>query len=294
VIVKSLAVSSGEYQSVVLAIDNSKAVSGGELKAILDAAHSFIATVPSTVPFGVVTLASKPAVLQKAVFHDQPQARRALDSIKLARTPASLDQGLRASLDAIAPRGQRNVVVFAGGSTGGQSISAGTTRAAKRSGVRVSAVVLGGQVGSDLSALSEQTGGTADTATSGTLRQVSDALAHRVGDQYLLSYQSHADPGERLDISVAVNGETLHTSVSVPSSATPGVSPTPNPALFSGTRGYILIIAILVALLVLTSIPGRMRRRRRNRAGGDGAGGGGAGGGGAPRRRQRRRERQKG
>ena len=79
VIVKSLAVSSGEYQSVVLAIDNSKDVSDSELKAILNAAHAFIAAVPSTVPFGVVTLASKPQVLQKAVFHDQPDARRALE-----------------------------------------------------------------------------------------------------------------------------------------------------------------------------------------------------------------------
>jgi hypothetical protein len=293
VIVKSLAVSSGEYQSVVLAIDNSKDVSDAELKAILNAAHEFIATVPSTVPFGVVTLASKPKVLQKAVFHDQADARRALDSIKSSSSSASLDEGLRVARSALAPRGQRNLLLYATGSTAGQSISSSTSKAVEKTGARVSAIVLNGKAGGDLSSLSSATAGTVETATTGTLSQVNDALAHRIGDQFLLSYQSHAAPGEKLDLTVQVNGQTLHTSATVPSGAPPGVTPTPDTALFSGTRGYILIIVIVVVLLVLTSIPGRIRDRRRRRAGGGGGHGGGGGGGGRKsRRRERQRERQ--
>jgi hypothetical protein len=293
VIVKSLAVSSGEYQSVVLAIDNSKDVSDAELKAILNAAHEFIATVPSTVPFGVVTLASKPKVLQKAVFHDQADARRALDSIKSSSSSASLDEGLRVARSALAPRGQRNLLLYATGSTAGQSISSSTSKAVEKTGARVSAIVLNGKAGGDLSSLSSATAGTVATATTGTLSQVNDALAHRIGDQFLLSYQSHAAPGEKLDLTVQVNGQTLHTSATVPSGAPPGVTPTPDTALFSGTRGYILIIVIVVVLLVLTSIPGRIRDRRRRRAGGGGGHGGGGGGGGRKsRRRERQRERQ--
>jgi len=293
VIVKSLAVSSGEYQSVVLAIDNSKDVSDAELKAILNAAHAFIAAVPSTVPFGVVTLASKPQVLQKAVFHDQPDARRALDSIKRSSSPVSLDGGLDAAVKgAIAPRGQQSVLLYVAGSTAGQSISSSTSKAVEKSGARVSAIVLNGKAGGDLSSLSSQTAGTVETATTGTLSQVNDALAHRIGDQFLLSYQSHAGPGEKLDLTIKVNGETLHTSATVPSGAPPGVSPTPDTALFSGTRGYILIIVIIVVVLVLTSIPGRVRDRRRRRAGG-GGGGAGAGDGGGGRRERRRRDRRR-
>jgi von Willebrand factor type A domain len=296
VIVKSLAVSSGEYQSVVLAIDNSKDVSESELKAILNAAHAFIAAVPSTVPFGVVTLASKPQVLQKAVFHDQADARRALDSITRSSSSASLDAGLRVARSALAPRGQRSVLVYAGGSTAGQSISSSTSKSVEKSGARVSAIVLNGKAGGDLSSLSSATAGTVETATNGTLSQVNDALAHRIGDQFLLSYQSHAGPGEKLDLTIQVNGETLHTSATVPSGAAPGVTPTPDTALFSGTRGYILIIVIIVVLLVLTSIPGRVRDRRRQRAGSGGGGGGrgdgGRGGGRQRRRRERQRERQ--
>jgi hypothetical protein len=293
VIVKSLAVSSGEYQSVVLAIDNSKDVSDPELKAILNAAHAFIAAVPSTVPFGVVTLASKPKVLQKAVFHDQPDARRALDSIKRSSAAPSLDGGLDAAVKgAIAPRGQQSVLLYVAGSTAGQSISSSTSKAVEKSGARVSAIVLDGKAGGDLSSLSSQTAGTVETATTGTLSQVNDALAHRIGDQFLLSYQSHAGPGEKLDLTIKVNGETLHTSATVPSGAPPGVSPTPDTALFSGTRGYILIIVIIVVLLVLTSIPGRVRDRRRRRAGG-GGGGAGPGDGGGGRRERRRRDRQR-
>src|SRR4051794_16114815 len=275
VIVKSLAVSSGEYQSVVLSIDNSKDVSASELNAILNAAHDFIATVPDTVPFGVVTLASKPQVLQKAVFHDQPDARRALDSIKASNAPAALDQGLDAAVKgAIAPRGQRNIVVFSGGSTATQSISSNTSKAVEKSGVRVSAIVLG-KAGGDLSSLTDRTAGTVESGTGGTLSQLNDALAHRIGDQFLLSYPSHAGPGDQLSISIQVNGETLHTSGTVPSNAPAGVTPSPKTGVFSGTRGYILIIVIIVALLVLTSIPGRVRDRRRRRAGGGGGGGDG-------------------
>jgi hypothetical protein len=298
VIVKSLAVSSGEYQSVVLAIDNSKDVSDAELKATLNAAHEFIATVPSTVPFGVVTLASKPQVLQKAVFHDQADARRALESIKRSNSPASLGGGLDAAVKgAIAPRGQRSVLVYASGSTAGQSISSSTSKAVEKSGARVSAIVLNGKAGGDLSSLSSATAGTVETATTGTLSQVNDALAHRIGDQFLLSYQSHAAAGEKLDLAIKVNGETLHTSATVPSTAPPGVTPSPKTGLFSGTRGYVLIIVIVVALLVLTSIPGRIRDRRRRRAGGGGGGGRGGGGrgarGGGGGRQRRRRERQR-
>ena len=293
VIVKSLAVSNGEYQSVVLAIDNSKDVSNAELKAILNAAHDFIDTVPSTVPFGVVTLASKPQVLQKAVFHDQPEARGALDSIKRSSSPASIDAALHAATEAIAPRGQRNILIFSGGSTAGQSISSSTSKDLEKSGARVSAIALNGKAGGDLSSLSNATGGTVGAATTGTLSQVNDELAHRIGDQFLLSYQSHAGPGEKIDLTIDVNGETLRTSATVPSGAAPGVTPTPDTALFSGTRGYVLIIVIIVALLVLTSIPGRVRDRRRRRAGGGaGRGGGGGGGGRQRRRRERRREHQ--
>ncbi|HEY2803459.1 MAG TPA: VWA domain-containing protein [Actinomycetota bacterium] len=292
VIVKSLAVSSGEYQSVVLAIDNSKDVSDSELKAILNAAHEFIAAVPSTVPFGVVTLASKPQVLQKAVFHDQPAARRALESIKSSSSPASLDEGLRVARSALAPRGQRSLLLYASGSTAGQSISSSTSKAVEKTGARVSAIVLNGKAGGDLSSLSSATAGTVETATTGTLLQVNDALAHRIGDQFLLSYQSHATPGQKLDLTVQVNGQTLHTSATVPSGARPGVTPTPDTALFSGTRGYILIIVIVVVLLVLTSIPGRIRDRRRRRARGGGGGGEGNTGGGRKGRRREQRERQ--
>jgi hypothetical protein len=292
VIVKSLAVSSGEYQSVVLAIDNSKDVSASELKTVLNAAHDFIATVPDTVPFGVVTLASKPQVLQKAVFHDQPDARRALDSIKASNAPATLDQGLDAAVKgAIAPRGQRNIVVFSGASTAAQSLSASTSKSMEKSGARVSAIVFG-KAGGDLSSLTDRTAGTAESATTGTLSQVNEALAHRIGDQFLLSYPSHAGPGDQLSIAIQVSGETLHTSATVPSNAPPGVTPSPKTGVFSGTRGYILIIVIIVALLVLTSIPGRVRDRRRRRAGGDGGRGGG-GGGRRGGRRTRRRERQR-
>ncbi|MFL5736150.1 MAG: vWA domain-containing protein [Actinomycetota bacterium] len=294
VIVKSLAVSSGEYQSVVLAIDNSKDVSASELKTTLNAAHDFISTVPNTVPFGVVTLASKPQVLQKAVFHDQPDARRALESIKPSKAPASLGQGLDAAVKgAIAPRGQRNIVLFTAGPTAAQSVSSSTSKAVENSAARVSAIVLG-KAGGDLSSLADRTAGTVESATTGTLSQANDALAHRIGDQFLLSYPSHAGPGEQLSISIQVNGGTLHASATVPSNAPPGVTPSPKTGVFSGTSGYILIIVIIVALLVLTSIPGRVRDRRRRRAGGasGGEGGGRRGGRRLGRRRERQRERQ--
>src|SRR5205085_1473017 len=144
------------------------------------------------------------------------------------------------------------------------------TDAVGKAHARVSAIVLGSQQGSDLSALVDRSGGTSTTAASGTFPQAVDALAHRIGNQYLLSYQSVAAPGDRLNFSIDVKGQTFQTSATVPSSATPLVSPTPNPALFSGTHGYVLIIVIIVALLVLTSIPGRMRARRRARGGGGG------------------------
>ena len=199
---------------------------------------------------------------------------------------------------AIAPRGQQSVLLYVTGSAAGQSISSSTSKAVEKSGARLSAIVLNGKAGGDLSSLSSATAGTVETATTGTFSEVNNALAHRIGDQFLLSYQSHAGPGEKLDLTIKVNGETLHTSATVPSGAPPGVSPTPDTALFSGTRGYILIIVIIVVLLVLTSIPGRVRERRRRRAGGGGRGGeggggrGDGGGGRGNRRRERQRERQ--
>jgi hypothetical protein len=286
VIVKSLAVSNGEYQSVILVIDNTKDVSASELKEILDAAQTFITTVPDTVPFGVVTMASKPQVLQKAEFHDQPQAKRALATIRPTSSDAALGPALSAAAGAETPKGQHNILLFSGASAASQPVSGSVTKAVDRTSAAVSAIVLGSAPGKDLAALVSHTSGSAATASAGTLSDTTTTLAHEIGDQYLLSYQSYAAPGSQLNIAIDVKGQHLEATAEVPTSASPNPSPTPNPALFSGTRGYILIIVIIVALLVLTSIPGRVRDRRRRRAGG--GGGGGRRGG----RRTRRRERQ--
>ena len=191
----------------------------------------------------------------------------------------------------MAPRGQRNIVVLSGSATAAQSLSHKTASAVGRTGARVFAIVPGSNEGNDLPALVDKSAGSITQTSVGRLPGATNALAHVVGDQYLFSYQSVASPGDLLDISMTVKGHPLKTEVTVPSSATPNASPTPNPALFSGTRGYLLIAVIIVALLVLTSIPGRVRRRRR--AGGGGGGNRGGGGGGEGPRRRERRERRR-
>jgi hypothetical protein len=278
VIVKSLAVANGQYQSVALVIDNSKAASAADLKQLEGAAQAFIAAVPSTVPFGVVTLASKPQVLQKVEFHDQPAARRALDSVRPASTDPDLSDAIVAAAGTFPIRGQHNIVVLSTGPGSSGALSGAAAKAVQKAGALVSTITLGGQAGSDLASLADRTGGTTTSASAGDLPAATDALAHRIGDQFLLTYPSLAHPGDHLDIKITILGKTIQTSATVPASA-PGISPTPSPALFSGTRGYILIIAIIVALLVLSSIPGRVRSRRRR--------GGGAGRERGPRMRRR-------
>jgi hypothetical protein len=288
VIVKSLAVSNGEYQSVAFAIDNSKQTSLSELRQLTDAAHAFIAAVPSTVPFGVLTLAPKPQSLVKIAFHDQPAARRALDSIRPSGSDSSLSDGLIAATKLFPIRGQHNILVLsASGSWSGSASSGDVSKAVQKAGARVFAITLGSRPPSELAAMAAKTGGSTSTASGGDLSSVTDSLAHQIGDQYLLSYQSVAGAGDRLDLAVTVHGQTIQASTTVPTSATPGFSPTPNPALFSGTRGYLLIGAILVALLVLSSIPGRFRQRR-NRAGEGGRQRESRGGGGGRGRREGR------
>jgi hypothetical protein len=264
VIVKSLAVSNGEYQSVVFAIDNSDQVSATELRSFISAAHSFVSAVPSTVPFGVVTLASKSKVIQSVSFSDQAQTQQALDSIGSSSGGSSLDEGLVAAMKATASRGQRNIVVLASAATARQAISSKTDRAIDRSGARVFAIVLG-NAGSRLATTSNRTGGIVDSASAQSLSTVTNALAHEIGDQYLLSYQSHAAAGQRLDISVAVNNQTLHTSAIAPAAAHGAVTPSPSGGLFRGTHGFVLIIALIVLFVVLTSIPGRLRDRRKRK-----------------------------
>ncbi|MDP9295679.1 MAG: VWA domain-containing protein [Actinomycetota bacterium] len=288
VIVKSLAVSNGEYQSVAFAIDNSKQTSPSELKQLTDTAHAFIAAVPSTVPFGVVTLASKPQSLVKIAFHDQPAARRALDSIRPSGSDSALSDGLIAATKVFPIRGQHNILVLsASGSWSGSASSGAMSKAVQKAGARVFAITLGSQPPRKLTAIAAKTGGSTSTASGSDLSSVTGSLAHQIGDQYLLAYQSVAGAGDRLDLAVTVNGQTIQASTTVPTSATPGFSPTPNPALFSGTRGYLLIVVILVALLVLSSLPGRLRHRR-NRAGRGGGPREGRGGGGGRGRRESR------
>jgi hypothetical protein len=276
VIVKSLAVANGEYQSVALVVDDSSAASARETKLLADTALEFLNAVPNTVPFGVVTLA-EPHVLQSIEFHNQPSARKALASIRPTGADPDLPGALRTASGLFPLRGQHNVVVFSTDAATDTSLKGDVAKALDKEGVRVFAIALGSEAGSDLAALADETAGSAQAVPDSGLQSATDHLSQVIGDQYLLSYQSVAEPGATLDLRITAGGQTFGAEATVPEDATPGVSPTPNPALFAGTRGYILIIVIIVALILLSSIPGRVRDRRRRGAGGGGGGGSGRG-----------------
>ncbi|MFN2489226.1 MAG: type II secretion system F family protein [Actinomycetota bacterium] len=204
--VRSLA-DSGKRVEVVLAIDSSGSMQGAGLKSASTAASEFVEGLPSAIEVGVLAFSSRPhAVLP--VGGDHVAARAELSRLE-ARGETALYDAVRAAAAMFSPEGQHEIVLL---SDGGDTASRTSLRAAIEAASDASAPVYAvglrtseTDVGS-LRRLAAGSGGRYQPAATAQLGEIYRSLARELSRQYVVSYRTHATPGQPVRVTVIAAG----------------------------------------------------------------------------------------
>lgn len=204
--VSSLGGPSGRVDAA-LAIDVSNSMRGSRLGTALAAARTFVASVPESMPVGVLTFSQRPLMLS-SVSIDRASVESAVASIGSSTTAGT------ALYDAVATAAamfdadsddQHNLVLVTDGrNTAGDLDLAGAVSAAKAADMHVFTIGLAGPSTDEvtLRALARGTGGTYASISADQLNAVYSGLAEEFSSQYVVEYRSKAPVGVTVTASV--------------------------------------------------------------------------------------------
>ena len=253
----------GEEQAVdvVLVLDISGSMLGTPLASAIAAASEFVNGLPDQIRVAVLTFSDATDVAQSFTT-DRDALLEVIGGVQAAGETALYDSVVRASnlfkLDA-----QRNIIVL---SDGGDTASSATLKIAKAAAVKSGATVftVGLETGEfdakALQVLSRVNDGRYATADTADLSSLYAGLAAELKNQFLVSYESSAEPGDQLSLSVQGPNGTDSALVLAPrdsvAPSAPGEAPIPRAApvsrpILSGTVGLVLVVALIFASVFL-------------------------------------------
>lgn len=268
----------GERVEAVLAIDVSNSMAGEELQTALAAARAFVHGVPTSIPVGLVTFASQPAVLSRITTD------RAAVEAALARVAANTSQGtalFRAVVTSTAlfhddPSVQRTVILLTDGKNTVPGIRGfDAARLAREAGVTVYTFALEGSDADEttLRSLAVGTGGRFESITTDELEEVYADLARELSEQFVVTYRSKAPHGVPVAVTVELPGGTATTQFLSPSLGDPQAEPgepagVPDRGLVSATSdaaiavvvGLVFLASLNLILLLMEAVESRRRR----------------------------------
>jgi len=197
----------GNDVSAVLAIDVSNSMRGTSLQTAIAAANTFLASVPPTMPVGVIAFAEAPTVLAP-LGDDHDRARAAVASIGAETTQgtALFDAVVAASgLFDPADGSQKNVILVTDGrNTTGTADEAAAQAAAADAGASLFTIGLAGPTTDEeiLGTLARETGGAYAAISPTQLESVYAGIADQLVNQYVVEYRSKAPYGAPVNIVV--------------------------------------------------------------------------------------------
>lgn len=272
--VRSLVESGGRIE-VVLVIDTSGSMLGAPLQSAVAAATDFVKTLPPQVRVGLVAFSDAPRVVRRlTVAHNFVLS--AIPSLEAVGETAMYD-GVSAAAGLFTPGAQHNIVLLSdGGDTASSRTLADAQKLADANRVTIFAVGLrsGEFDEAALRSLASKTDGRYSPAGTADLSAVYEGLATELGNQFVVSYDSAAEPGESFNVNVDLAGAGDSLLLLAPASAEvppPPVRPEPEQAsdpLLEGPLGMAIVLALVFAstlLIGLVYLGSRSRKQRERR-----------------------------
>jgi tight adherence protein B len=261
---------------VVLAIDLSTSMRGEALSSAVAAAKRFLSGLPAEVRVGLVTFADQAQTLVPLTT-DHAKVSDALGHLPATHSGTALFDAVRRAAEMFSGGGQHNIVLLANGPNNtGSTDREGTISMAGNADATIFSV---GFRGGDTDVqtmvhLAQGTSGTYQSAQTAKLSSLYAALASRLSDQYVVTYTSHAQPGDQIDIQMAAAGNALTALVLVPKPHVKGpVQPEVRQVkpLLGGTLGLIVAIVVTFCALFILAIMaiGTGARMKRDRTAAD-------------------------
>jgi len=258
---------------VVLAIDLSTSMRGEPLSSAVAAAKRFLGGLPDAARVGLVTFSSK-ANVAVPLTTDRSKVNAALGRLSKTQNGTALFDAVDRAVGMFSGAGQHNIVLLANGpnNTGATDRDA-AIGAAHRTGATIFSV---GFRGGDtdvqtMLALADGTGGSYQSAKTAKLSSLYAQLATQISDQFVVTYQSSAQPGGQIDLKMEAAGNVLSSLVLAPKPHVRGpVQPETHDVrpLLRGSLGMLIAILVtFVALFILAVLLiGTGARVRRDRA----------------------------
>lgn len=260
----------GQDVDVVLVIDTSGSMEGAPLASALDAARTFVQSVPDNIRIGVVTFSDSPVVALPLTL-DRERTLSVL-AAPVAQGETALYDAVTEAADMFSGNAQRNMVVLSdGGDTASKTSLDSAVSATRDAGTTVYSLGLtSGEA--DEAALRRLAAGPrsryspVDTADLTTLYE---GLAAELKNQYTISYRSAIDPGTQFTLQVATEGATDSAELLAPRVAVPSESRQSReveaPPLLRGTAGLVIVLALFFVSLSLIGYSFLGARSRRHR-----------------------------
>lgn len=253
---------------VIMVVDTSGSMAGQNLEEVRKALSAFVADTAPTVQLGLLSYATKPALLV-APTSDRSRLLGAIAGLR-AEGETSLYDAVDAGLAALGPQGDRRLIVLSDGEdNNSQRTLAQVVEAERRSGAIVDAIGFNTErsVTATLETLTRGAGGTVHSAS--TASQLSTALSASTREfatafDLRILFPERMRGDQTVELSVATARGTLRTSTDV--QLAPPVSPLPA-ASWWGTREALMagLATLAVGLLIGARClldDGRRDRRR--------------------------------
>jgi tight adherence protein B len=258
----------GDEVDIVLALDTSRSVAGEPLAAAVQAAETFVQTLPEGVPVGVVTFSNRVRI-GVPVTTDHEAALAFIATLTKTQSGTKLYDGLAGAAEMFTGSGQHNVVLFTDGTDSGSSIDLATAvSSAQAAQAAVHTVGLEGATTDfeALQAMSAQTGGTFSQAATADLSALFEGLAGTLTHQYRVLYRSRGPAGAQVNVRVQAPSGYDEQTVLFPKRPFTEAGHRPF-FLLAGAwgLGIVLVLAFLAAFLLVTLVTGAGARIRRDR-----------------------------
>jgi tight adherence protein B len=260
--------SAGEF-GTVLVIDASKSMRGAAIRGAMKAAQAFADQRTPEQELAVVTFNRRVSAALPLTTDSSKIDRVLSRQPRLTGSTHLYDAMAEATRELEAKRiGNGSIVVLSDGRDRGSNASLGeVTRLARQAGVRVFGVGLRSTKFDPAALRRLATSGTyADARQPQKLSAIFDALGSKLAREYLVKYQSQAEPGERVTVEMTVSGVpgTTHDSYAVrPPAATPPSAPESGSG-FWGSTAVMVASAMLAALLLMLGIIALARPRPKS------------------------------
>lgn len=255
---------------VMLVLDASKSMAGEPIEDAMEAARAFAQRRPSGQPLGLVTFSGQPRVVLRPTT-DAGQIAGALSRTPVLEPHTAINDGVGLALQTLRESGVDAgaiVVLSDGADTASAATTSQVAEAARRQDVRIFSVGLesGAFSPTTLKDLADSSAGEYSLAeTSGSLRDLFDALGGRLAGELVMTYQSLEPAGSTVEVvATAPGGIEATTTYQAPALRMAPVEEAGGEGFWVSSAG-VAGVAVLVGVLVAVAMSLVLRRPRGQR-----------------------------